>query len=329
MRSKPEEAGPNRPLCPRTSDAWHPKHAGDNAYIVLSCFHPLPKYCKKPAHTWEVQNQILLRNLNILLHKSHSINFSRNREKWGKKFKSGKSWWKCKVCEIPLQCPSPLTFEAFSVLKSSTHRGIQGPSCCSCGPRVSLHNLLLFLTFSSIWPSPNWPAAGISAHSQMNPEEPARGVSSYANRDKALYSTRTCRDPAGSWHVWDGQLCQLVQNTPPHTTQPLGLLHFTSLPALATLRTQPLPTSGTPTSEGYIFMFCGFFSDSTLDSHFSLFTPINMLVWSWRCISMRSRAESWHWNVYVFISYTHVCMYVCATVHSCSIVSYSLQSQVL
>ena len=66
-----------------------------------------------------------------------------------------------------------------------------------------------------------------------------------------------------------------------------------------------------------------------LDSHFSLFTPINMLVWSWRCISMRSRVESWHWNVYIFISYTHVCMYVCATVHSCSIVSYSLQSQVL
>ena len=120
------------PLCPRTSDAWHPKHVGDNAYFVLSCSHPLPKYCQKPAHTWgEAQNQILLRNLNILLHKSHSIKFSRNREKWKKKkFKSGKSWWKsCKVCEIPLQCPFPLTFEAFSVLKSPTHRGTQGPSC--------------------------------------------------------------------------------------------------------------------------------------------------------------------------------------------------------
>lgn len=37
-----------------------------------------------------------------------------------------------------------------------------------------------------------------------------------------------------------------------------------------------------------------FFVDSfqtALDSHFSLFTPIKMLVWSWRCIRMRSRVE--------------------------------------
>lgn len=138
----------------------------------MSCFHPLPKYCQKPAHTREVQNQILLRNLNILLHKSHSINFSRKREV-GKKNLSQESHGGNVVRSVKFlfsALPHSLS-KPFLFWKSPTHRGTQGPSCCSCGPRVSLHNLLLFLTFSSIWPSPNWPAAGFSAHLQL-PNEP-------------------------------------------------------------------------------------------------------------------------------------------------------------
>lgn len=128
------------------------------------------------------------------------------------------------------------------------------------------------MTFSCSWPSPasDLLQTGLqlgSLHTynyQMNPEEPTRGLSNYANRDKALYSTRTCRDPVGSWHGWDGQLYQQVQNTPTHThTQHLRLLHFTSLPMPTTLRALPLPTYDIPTSEGYTFIFCRFFSDFT------------------------------------------------------------------
>ena len=210
------------PLCPRTSDAWHPKHVGDNAYFVLSCSHPLPKYCQKPAHTWgEAQNQILLRNLNILLHKSHSIKFSRNREKWKKKNLSQESHGGNLVRSVKF---------LFSALSHSLSKPFLFWKVPHTGaprdpPAVLMARGSHCMTFSCSWPSP---ASGLlqtglqlgSLHtynSQMNPEEPTRGLSNYANRDKALYSTRTCRDPAGSWHGWDGQLYQLVQNTHTHT----------------------------------------------------------------------------------------------------------------
>lgn len=75
VRSKSEEAGLNWWLYSGISDAWHPKHIGDNAYSVLSCFHPLPKYCQTSAHQEEQRCKTRrCPEMKMSFHKSHPIN---------------------------------------------------------------------------------------------------------------------------------------------------------------------------------------------------------------------------------------------------------------
>lgn len=93
----------------------------------------------------------------------------------------------------------------------------------------------------------------------------------------------------GSWQGWDTQLCQVIQNTHTHIhTQHLRFSHFTGLPMPPSPSEHSLfPPLVYPHLKATFSFFVNSFQTST-DMHFNLFTPIKMLVWSWRgrCIRM-------------------------------------------